>query len=181
MTTPQTLAVPGTAVTRWAAESLIADAQLVPGPLTVTFEKNRSASQGFCDELVEQLSASPATTVKFVGVSGSTHEYLSGAISRRRQVWTLFTLEPRTEEATTPPAAGEGQPMATSTYLLVDTVGDAVIEVRDAYPRHKNDADSYDVAEAVIDALVKRAAAEKQTAVLTWLDVNGDIRDRLSL
>lgn len=76
--------VPELAGVRRRAEDLVRDAGITRGPVLVDFTGTLSATQGFCDELVKQLAASPASFTSVVGVSERQRGHVALAIRLRK-------------------------------------------------------------------------------------------------
>ena len=78
------LVVPDVAVTRAAAESLAESAELVAGDVILDFTHCRSAAQGFCDEIVGQVTGERAGAVTAVtGATDDVQEYVAHALRLR--------------------------------------------------------------------------------------------------
>lgn len=79
-----TVTIPHFAGTRWAAGQLAADTVFDDDEVTLDFTGCASAGQGFCDELVSQITDDRGLSiVSVIGASKQAEEYLALAVHLR--------------------------------------------------------------------------------------------------
>lgn len=75
------LAIPELAGTRWAAQNLIEATAPSGAEIVLDFTDSRVAGQGFCDELVTQLTDQRGIRIRELrGASDRTTEYIERAL-----------------------------------------------------------------------------------------------------
>lgn len=86
-----TLRLPRLAGTRGSAAQIVAEASLADAGVILDFTGTESAAQGFCDELVKQLSIRGHRILRIIGDNDRAHTFVTRAL-RLRQLPPMPTV-----------------------------------------------------------------------------------------